>query len=89
SNVDYVYDGDPNINVDAKPIKNITWTDFEKLVPTEWSPGINVPFDPVAARLAKKHEITVVIANGEKFDNLNKIIEGDSSFTGTTITPSV
>lgn len=89
SNVDYVYDGDPNINADAKPIEKITWTEFEKLVPTEWSPGINVPFDPVAARLAKKHDITVVIANGEKFDNLNKIIEGDTSFTGTTITPTL
>jgi len=87
SNVDYVYDSDPNINAKAKPIEKINWNDFSKLVPKEWKPGSNVPFDPVAARLAKELGLTVVIANGEKFDNLNKIINGDKSFVGTTIAP--
>ncbi len=89
SNVDYVYDSDPNINPAAKRIEKIIWSDFSKLVPKEWTPGSNVPFDPVAARLAKELGLTVVIANGEKFDNLNKIISGEKTFIGTTITPAL
>lgn len=87
SNVDYVHDGDPNVDPTVKPIERITWSDFLKLVPKDWSPGLNVPLDPVAARLAQEIGLTVVIANGEKFDNLNKIIDGEKSFVGTTITP--
>ena len=87
SNIDHVYDGDPRESNEVKLISKTTWDEFIKLVPSKWSPGMNVPFDPVAAQLAKKLDLTVVIANGEKFDNLNKIIEGEDAFVGTTICP--
>src|SRR5690606_11871023 len=54
SNIYYVFDKDPNQFPDAKPIKRLTWEELEQLVGTEWSPGINAPFDPIAAQLAKK-----------------------------------
>lgn len=86
SNIDYVYDKDPNTHHDAKPIKKTTWDYFEKLVPDEWVPGTNAPFDPVAAQLAKKLGITVIVANGNNFDNLANILNGEH-FKGTVITP--
>jgi uridylate kinase len=86
SNIFYVYDKDPNKNKDAKAIKKLTWEDLEKLVGTEWSPGINAPFDPIAAQLAKKLDLTVIVTHGEDFNNLANILEGDS-FKGTVIMP--
>jgi uridylate kinase len=86
SNIDWVYDKDPRHNKDAKPIKKLTWEDMEGLVGTEWTPGINAPFDPVAAQLAKKLGLTVIVTNGLDFENLEKIIEGEA-FKGTVIMP--
>lgn len=86
SNVDWVYDKDPAKFKDAQPIKKITWDYFEHLVGNKWTPGINAPFDPVAAQLAKKIGLTVIITNGKNFNNLENILSGDS-FQGTVITP--
>ena len=86
SNIDWVYDSDPRTNPDAKPLEKITWGDMEKLVGTEWSPGTNAPFDPVAAQLAKKLGLTVVVANGLNFKNMEDILEGHP-FIGTVIMP--
>ncbi|NTU46208.1 UMP kinase [Candidatus Roizmanbacteria bacterium] len=86
SNIDWVYDSDPSQNPNAKPIKRMTWNEMESLVGVTWSPGINTPFDPVAAQLAKKLGLTVIVTNGTDFKNLTKIVEGDS-FKGTIIMP--
>lgn len=85
SNIQWVYDSDPRENPKAKPIEKMTWEDLQKLLPSEWAPGINAPFDPVAAQLSKKLGLTVIVTNGD-FENLNKILEGDY-FKGTVITP--
>lgn len=86
SNIDWVYDKDPKKHRSAKAIKKITWDQMEKLVGTTWVPGSNLPFDPIAAKLAESLQLTVIIANGTKFGNLRKIIEGEA-FVGTVITP--
>lgn len=86
SNIDWVFDKDPSKFKDAKPIKKMTWEEMEKLVGTEWSPGINAPFDPVASQLAKRLNLTVVVANGKNFSNLHNILDGES-FKGTVIMP--
>lgn len=86
SNIDWVYDDDPRTNPKAKPIEKLTWGELEKIVGTEWSPGINAPFDPIAAQLARKLQLTVIVANGDNFKNLESIIEGDA-FKGTVIMP--
>ena len=78
SNIYNVYDKDPNKYKDAKPIKRLTWEELEKLVGTEWSPGVNSPFDPIASRFAKDINMTVIVTHGHDFDNLGKLIEGDS-----------
>lgn len=86
SNIDYVYDKDPNKYKDAKKLENVTWSQMEKIVGDKWTPGLNMPFDPIATKLAKKLRLTVSIANGKDFDNLNRIIEG-KTFKGTIIKP--
>jgi len=86
SNIEWVYDKDPKKFKDAKPIKKTTWDYFEKLVGTEWIPGTNAPFDPVAAQLAKEIGLTVIVAHGSNFRNLERILNGES-FKGTIVTP--
>ncbi len=86
SNIYYVYDKDPNQFSDAKPIKKLTWEELEGLVGTKWSPGINAPFDPIAAQLAKRLGLTVIVTHGNDMENLQNIIDGDS-FKGTVILP--
>lgn len=86
SNIDYVYDKDPHVYKDAKIIKKTTWTEMEKIVGDKWTPGLNMPFDPIATKLAKELKLTVIIANGRNFENMDKIINGDP-FEGTIITP--
>ncbi len=83
SNIDYVYDKDPKIK-GAKKIKNMTWSEFRKIVGNKWSPGINAPFDPVAARLAQNYGLRVVVLNGKKINNLEKCLN-NQEFIGTTI----
>jgi len=84
SNVDFVYDKDPAKFKDAQPLKNITWEEMNKIVGNKHSSGINAPFDPIATKLAKKLELTVVIANGNDMQNIQKIINR-VSFKGTVI----
>jgi len=86
SNIDGIYDSDPNINKEAKLIKKITWNELEKLVGKKWSPGLNMPFDPIATQLAKKIQATVIVASGSDLQNLENIIEGEA-FKGTVIMP--
>lgn len=86
SNIDWVYDKDPSRYPSAKPIKRVTWEEMEGLVGTEWKPGINAPFDPVAAQLAKQLNLTVVVTNGKNFKNTQNIVDGES-FKGTVICP--
>jgi len=86
SNVYWVYDKDPNKFKDARPIKKITWEEMKKIVGSQWIPGLNSPFDPIATQLAKNLNLTVIVTNGSDFNNLRKIIDGDD-FKGTVITP--
>jgi len=81
---DYVYTADFEKYKKAKPIKNISWKNYLKLVPAKRSPGSHFPVDPVAAKLASKEKIKVIVADGEKLDNLKKILNGQK-FKGTTI----
>lgn len=84
SNIDYVYSKDPRKFKSAAPIKEISWTDFRKIVGDKWDPGLNLPFDPVASRLAQKLKLKVVILNGKNLNNLSSFL-GGKKFNGTVI----
>ena len=84
SNIAQVYTDDPRKNPDAKPLDTVSWEDFRALVGDEWTPGKNVPFDPVASRHAAKINLKVICAAGRDLPNLNCILEG-KPFIGTLI----
>lgn len=84
SNIDKVYDKDPKQFPDAKPIDKTTWAKFRKIVGDKWIPGINAPFDPVAAKKAQELKVKVVVMNGYNFDNLENYFNG-KKFSGTVI----
>lgn len=84
SNTDYVYDADPRINPEAKKIEQISWADYRKIIPAEWTSRLNSPFDPVASKDAQEAGISVMIMNGKPIDNLAKCLNGEK-FQGTVI----
>lgn len=83
TNVDYVYDKNPKKYGDANPLKEIAWKDFRKLVGNKWDPGLNMPFDPIAAREAERLGLKVVII-GKNLNNLKNFLDG-KKFNGTVI----
>lgn len=83
SNIDYVYSKDPNKFKDAKPIKQLSWKNFRKLVGNKWHPGLNAPFDPVASRKAQKIKAEVFIV-GKSIKNLERVF-ACKEFEGTVI----
>lgn len=84
SNIDQVFTDDPRKNPDARPIDHMTWDELRKIVGTEWTPGMNAPFDPVAAKKAQELGIKVVVMNGNNFLNIRKYFAGEP-FVGTVI----
>ncbi len=84
SNISYVYDKDPKYHRGARPLKEMSWMDFRKLVGNRWDPGANHPFDPVASREAQKLGLEVAILNGRDIRNLDSYLSG-KRFRGTLI----
>lgn len=84
SNIDYLCDKDPRKHADAKKIKEIDWKGFQEMVGDIWDPGANVPFDPIASKLAAKEGMEVAILNGKKLSNFQKYLDGEK-FAGTII----
>ena len=84
SNIDYVYNKDPKKHEDAIKIEESNWSDFRKLLPNEWDPGLNAPFDPIAAKKAEELGLEVVIMNGNNLDNLKNYLDR-LNFIGTKI----
>ena len=86
SNTDYVYTANPNTNPTAEKIETINWSDFRKLIPEKWDPGLSSPFDPVAAKEAEELGIEVAQINGSHLEYLLKYLNGEE-FIGTKIQP--
>ncbi len=84
SNIDCIYDKDPHQFTCARPLHQIVWDDLEKLVGDKWKPGSNLPFDPVATKLAKKLKLKVYVI-GKDINNLDKVLN-NKEFIGTVIT---
>ncbi len=84
SNTDYVYDSDPRTNPNAKKLESLSWDEYRKIIPSEWTARLNSPFDPIASKDAEEAGIEVVIMNGKPIDNLAKCLNGEK-FAGTII----
>src|SRR6056297_1901057 len=84
SNTDYIYDSDPDENPEAQKLEKLTWVGYHKMIGvSEWSPGIHVPFDPIASRLAMENNMTLFYLNGHDLNNLKKFFDGED-FVGST-----
>lgn len=84
SNIDYIFDSDPNKNPNAKKLEKISWKEIRKLVGDKHLPGANVPFDPIASREAERLGLTVSIVNGKKLKEVEGVLDG-KKFVGTII----
>ena len=80
SNIDYVYEKDPKKYADARKMKNVLWMRYRKICGDRWKAGLNMPFDPIAAKEAEKLKLKAVIIGKDlkNFENLlnNKKFEG-------------
>lgn len=84
TNIKQVYTDDPKKNPDAKPLEDMTWTEFRKIVGDEWVPGMNAPFDPIAAKLCQENHINALIMQGHDLENLANAME-TGVFKGTLL----
>jgi len=84
SDLYWIYDKDPHKYQKAAKIEKTTWDFYQTLVGDKWTPGLSAPIDPIAAKLAKENNITVITTKGDDFANLQKIIDGQS-FKGTVV----
>lgn len=83
SDIDFIYTRDPRIP-GAKPLKEITWPEYFALMQKKWSPGMHLPFDPKASRLAWQLGLEVIFLNGFRLKNLENCLLG-KKFKGTII----
>ena len=84
TNVDYVYDKNPGQFPDAKPLKELDWNSFKNIVGDKWTPGLSMPFDPKASKVAAKLKLKVAIINGKNLERLEDFLN-NKPFTGTII----
>jgi len=86
SNIPRVYEADPKTHPGARPLETMNWAELQRLVGDTWTPGQNVPFDPVATAYAAKIGLTVIVAAGREIGNVKAILNGEP-FVGTVIGP--
>ncbi len=84
TNVDYVYGRDPKKFPGAKFFTKLNWQDFRKITERQWSPGLSLPFDPVASKLAQSFKLQVIIINGRKLKRLENFLN-KKPFLGTIV----
>jgi len=83
TNVDGVFTADPRKQKAARLIDTMSWKDYRKKFTSLFRPGIHVPFDPLAARLAEQSGIQVMMVSSN-VRNLKRAFFG-RSFRGTVI----
>jgi len=85
TNVDGVFNKDPNKYSDAKQLKEVEIDQLIKQFGTDWdSAGKNTAIDGPALKIIKKAKIPTVVVNGKRLDQLEKAIT-NLTFDGTKI----
>jgi uridylate kinase len=84
TNTDYIYDKDPKKFKDARPLKNLKWGQYRKMVGNKWIPRMHAPFDPIASQLAEKWGMEVVIMKANHLNNFSNFLKG-KKFKGSVI----
>ncbi len=85
TNVDGIYDKDPNKYKNAKQLKEVSIDLLIDKYGTKWgAAGKNIFMDEPALDIIKKSKIPTFVVNGKRFDQLEKAMRGQP-FDGTTI----
>jgi uridylate kinase len=88
SKIPYIYPRKKkSLEIDeSRPIIEISWKDYKKLISSKWEPGMKAPVDPVAARTAAKLKMTLAVIRGTNLKNFKKALNG-KDFQGTLVHP--
>lgn len=84
SNIEKICTGDPKKDPAAQALDTITWKEMLDLTGNTWAPGLNIPFDPIAARRAGEANLEVITAHGRNLENFCNILE-QRNYIGTKI----
>jgi len=85
TNVDGIYDKDPNKYSDAKQLNEVTIEDLIKKYGTKWhAAGSNLAIDGPALKIIHRAKIPTFVVNGRRLDQLEKAMT-NQSFDGTKI----
>ena len=84
--VPFVYDKDYKKYPDAKIIYDLSWEDYSKIIEDQWTPGMKVPVDPVAAKEAQEHGMSCYLLQGTHLDNVKKYLNNET-YQGSVIHP--
>jgi uridylate kinase len=85
TNVDGVYDKDPNKFDDAKQLKSVAIKDLIKLYGTDWTAaGKNMVIDGPALEIIDNGKLQTYVLNGKKLSELEKLLD-NKQFNGTVI----
>lgn len=84
SNINFVYDKDPNKFPDAVKHEQLTWSEYRSFIASEWTPGLHAPIDPIAAQFADENNMRVAMIQGNNLDNLAQYLD-TGEFIGTCI----
>lgn len=82
TDVDHIYTKDPKKYSDAKPLQALTWQQFKEILGTDFKPGANMPFHPLATDICERVGIKMAFLKG--LDNLEKVLK-DEQFIGTIV----
>ncbi len=83
TNIDHLYDKNPDIHKNAKQIENTDWEGLMNIVGDKWIPGMNTPFDPVAAKEGAKLGLKLIFL-GNNLHNFRKFLDG-KKFRGSIV----
>lgn len=85
TNVPGVFTADPRRVPSARRIPLLTWREYRAMITRTATPGMHVPFDPVASALADRSRCSVFVVSRD-LQNLAAVVRG-RRFTGTRIGP--
>ncbi|MBN2567026.1 UMP kinase [Candidatus Woesearchaeota archaeon] len=84
SDIAHVYSADPKRDPSAKRYRRLTWDEYIGIIGQERMPGMNTPFDPVAAMFCRQHRLRAVTLDGKRLVQLARHLKGERS-AGTLI----
>ncbi|MFX0076738.1 MAG: UMP kinase [Candidatus Hermodarchaeota archaeon] len=90
TDVDGIYDKDPDLYEDAKLFEKLSYETLQKLIlessaNTQASAGEYRIFDAVSLQILKRSGIKVVVTSGKEFAQFKKIWNKEKDFTATVI----